>query len=376
MSERDKREKKETLLGAVGRAFDRMIDPILEHAVDQAVENAGDCPMCHVDEPKLYSKEELFLPTSIGTIPVKNHFVRSATHERAAGEAGAPTPEVAEIYRKLAKGGVGTIITSFARIAPYEQPSVNQLAIFDDAVIPAYRELAEMVHEHGTRIVMQIVHGSSKSQVHPETARILGPSAVPNPDSGLVPREMTREDMDEVIRLFAEAAVRVKEAGFDGVQLHHAHGYLLAQFLSPLTNQRTDEYGGSVENRMRFALEVYRAVREAVGNFPIWVKMSCSDEREGGLGVDEFVEAAELLSRAGIDAIEISGERWSSHPSADRAYYTDAAVALAKRGSTPIILTGGIRELADTERALKGGVSLFGLARPLFKDPAYLKTMK
>ena len=132
-------------------------------------------------------------------------------------------------------------------------------------MIPDYQKVVDAVHALGSKIFMQIVHGSSHSQGYPDSARILGPSALVHPTSGLTPQEMTKDDIRAVVQLFADAAVRVKKAGFDGVQIHCAHGYLLSHFISPIFNRRTDEYGGSVENRLRIVLEVYHAIRKAVG---------------------------------------------------------------------------------------------------------------
>lgn len=167
---------------------------------------------------------DLFEATSIGNLKVKNHFIRSATMEGKAAEDGSPTEAIAQMYVNLAKGGVGTIITSYTYISDYEQPQRYELGIYKDEMIPAYRTLTERVHEAGSKIIMQLVHGSSLSQGYPESAVILGPSAVANPRSGIVPKEMTTEDISRVENLFADAAERAKKAGFDGVEIHAAHG--------------------------------------------------------------------------------------------------------------------------------------------------------
>ena len=171
---------------------------------------------------------------------------------------------------------------------------------------------------------------------------------------------------------------RAKAAGFDGIQLHCAHGYLLAQFISPLFNLRTDEYGGSPQNRVRFVVEVYQAVRQEVGtDYPIWIKMNSTDEQADGLTLNDFIEMATILSDAGIDAIEVSGNRWSSHTVAERAYYQEAAKHLAAHVTTPIILTGGMREL-DMMQTISdtSNVNLFGFSRPLIKEPNFVQTLK
>lgn len=318
-----------------------------------------------------------FAPTRIGTLAVCNHFVRSATYMGLAAGNGGPTPAVQRAWCQLAEGGVGTIVTSYTHIAGYEQPRKNQLGIHADWLIDAYRPVVAAVHAAGAKIVMQIVHGGSWGQADSEHARILGPSAIAHPDSGLVPEEMTVQDIYRVSELFAQAARRVKAAGFDGVQIHSAHDYLLSQFISPLRNQRTDAYGGSVENRFRFLDQVYHAVRAEVGDFPVWVKINSSDEEPGGLTSDDFLYMATRLAEGGIDAIEVSGNRWRGHAKDDRRYYFEAARDLAARVDTPVILTGGLRTRADIDFvADQSRIRFFGFGRPLLHDPAFLATLR
>lgn len=319
----------------------------------------------------------LFEKTHIGNMEVKNHFLRSATYEGKATEDGCPTEDTKSIYSELAKGDVGTIITSYTYITDYEQPQKHQLGIYNDSFIEAYRDLTDTVHAYNAKIVMQIVHGSSLSQGYKEKAKVLGPSSITHPVSGITPQEMTKADITNVIHSFADAAGRVKASGFDGVQIHCAHGYLLSQFISPLFNHRTDEYGGSVQNRFRIVLEVYEAIRKKVGDdYPIWIKINSSDEVPNGLTVEEFLEMANQLAASGIDAIEISGNQWTRYKANERLYYKTAAISLSELVDTPVILTGGIRTLSDMEQVYETSkVNLFGFSRPLLKNPAFLQTL-
>ena len=319
----------------------------------------------------------LFDKTQIGTIEVKNHFIRSATFEGKATEEGFPTEGTKSIYEDLAKGGVGTIITSYTYISNYEQPEKHQLGIYNDQFIEPYRKIVDTAHQLGAKIVMQIVHGSSLAQAYPDKAKILGPSAIPHPTSGITPQEMTQDDIRSVISLFAEAAARVEAAGFDAVQIHSAHGYLLAQFMSPLFNHREDEYGGSVENRFRIVREIYEAIRaKAAPNYPIWIKLNSTDEMPGGLTLEDFLYMGTELAKAGIDAIEVTGDQWRKHKFAERLYYKDAAIRLAEIVDTPVILTGGVRNLADMEDVSNNSkVNLFGMSRPLLKDPNFIQSL-
>ncbi len=318
----------------------------------------------------------LFEETMIGGIKSRNHFIRSATGEGRATEEGFPTDQIKNVYVTLAKNEVGIIVTSLTSVASYEQASRNQLAIDRDELIPTYKEVTDAVHAEGGKIVMQLFHGSSTSQAFPHTAKILGPSAVRNPYSGLVPKEMSEEDMKEVAKLFAKAALRAKKAGFDGVQIHGAHSCLLSQFLSPVYNRRTDQYGGNRENRYRFVGQVYQAVRNAVGeDYPIWIKLDSTDGYEDGLSVEDFVWTSKQLSDAGMNAIEVSG---MVQPRFYRgAYYREAAENAAKQIDADVILTGGIRSLEDmNEICNESKVRFFGMSRPFLSYPNYLKGMK
>lgn len=318
----------------------------------------------------------LFEDTTIGKLKARNHFVRSATGEGKATDDGFPTEKIKQVYVKLAKGEVGTIITSLTSIASYEKASRNLLSIDKDELIPAYKEITDAVHAEGSNIIMQLFHGSSTSQAYPDKARILGPSAVRNPFSGLVPEEMTIEDMKDVVRLFAEGAVRAKKAGFDGVQLHGAHSCLLSQFLSPVFNRRTDDYGGTKENRYRFVRETYEAVRAAVGkDFPIWIKIDSTDGFEDGLTMEDFLWTGEQLSKAGMNAIEVSG---LVQPRVYKgAYYREAAEKLAESIDASVILTGGIRNLDDMVSICnESKVCFFGMSRPFIAHPDYLLRLK
>ncbi|MCC8164053.1 MAG: NADH:flavin oxidoreductase [Lachnospiraceae bacterium] len=319
---------------------------------------------------------DLFESTMIGGVSARNHFIRSATAEGKATEDGFPTETIRQVYLNLARNEVGVIITSLASVADYEKSSGYQLMMDRDGLIPAYQEITETVHAEGGSIVMQLVHGSSSAQAFPEQAKILGPSSIRNPISGLVPRQMDVDDMAEVAGLFARAAVRAKRAGFDGVQIHGAHSCLLSQFLSPVFNQRTDAFGGSRENRFRFVREVYDAVRGAVGPaYPVWMKLDCTDGFENGLSTEDFLWNGEQLAMRGLDAIEVSGMR---QPRVYKgAYYREAAERLAERINAPVILTGGVRSVEDMQViCAESRVQFFGMSRPFLAHPDYITRLK
>ncbi len=315
----------------------------------------------------------LFEELAIGTLRARNRFVRAATYEGLATEDGHVTPALTAICEELAAGGVGTVILGYAYVTADEQPNPRMLGIYDDSFVPEYRALVDAMHERGARVVSQIVYGGSATKLEPPSARILGPSAVANPKTGVVPVEASARDIEWLEEAFAAAAVRARDAGFDGVELHAAHGYLLSQFLNPLLNRREDEYGGSIENRARIVVETVEAVRRAVGaDFPVMVKLNSSDGEEGGLTEDDSLEAARLLADAGVSAIEVSGA-WRACRVRDfggEPFFGAFARRLAEAVDVPVILTGGNRRFDVMERlAAEDGIAGFGLCRPLICEP-------
>lgn len=331
--------------------------------------------------------KKLFEQTSILNMNLKNRFFRGALWEMLADEKGHMTPELFNVYEELAKGGVGTILTGYAYVTENEQPNPNMMGIYDDSFIEEYKQLTDMVHAHGSNIIMQIVYGGSQTSLNPPSPVIWGPSAVKNEFSAITPKEMTQDDLNQLVQAFADAALRVKKAGFDGVEFHGAHGYLLSQFLSPYFNRRTDSYGGSIKNRARIIFEVYAAVRKTVGeDFPILIKLNSADYAEEGLTTDESLFVARELARLGINAIEVSGGN-ESFPSVinnnlgparrkvalskdNESYFKDYATELASSVDIPVILIGGNRHLDVMENLLNNHqISYFSLARPLTAEP-------
>lgn len=319
-------------------------------------------------------EQHLFDELRIGSLRARNRFVRAATYEGAADTDGHITPEVMRIYRELAHGGVGTIITSFAYVRDDGYHPSRMMGLDRDELVPAWRELVACVHEAGAAIVAQIAYCGAGAGKGPFAAPALGASDGTSPDGTREVRAMTRDDMDAMAADFAAAARRAQAAGCDGVEIHGAHGYLLSQFLNPVWNHREDEYGGSIERRMRFPLEVARAVRAAVGEtFPALVKINSSDGVEGGMTEDESLQVSEALA-AYVDAIEVSGTTYGkvkiSGPDGQHGLYASYAAALADRVDIPVILTGGNRLCAEMQELLDTtGIAGFGLARPLASEP-------
>ncbi|MGC8908460.1 MAG: NADH:flavin oxidoreductase [Desulfomonilaceae bacterium] len=326
---------------------------------------------------------EMFEKTSIGPLELKNRFVRSATWSGVGDERGRITPRALELYGNLASGGVGLIITGFQYVLPNGLAVKHQVGNYGDELLDGLSRLAEAIHVRGGKVVAQLVHAGSKANpdLFWEPAELWGPSAVPDPLTGRIPKEMTHEDIRRVVDAYANAAARCRRAGFDGIQLHGAHGYGINQFLSGASNRRADEYGGGIDNRYRFLGETLKAVRDAVGkDYPVFIKLSGHDYYEGGLTLEESLYVGRRLVQDGIDCIEVSaGSRASANgmtPSRahilkeeQEAYLADLARAFKQALDVPIIAVGGIRSLSVAERIVSQGVADYvALCRPLIRE--------
>jgi len=330
---------------------------------------------------------KLFEPSEINGLRLENRFVRSATWEGMATDEGACTPKLIDLMVTLARGGVGLIITSHAYVQTVGQASFRQLGIYSDDMIPGLQEMAAAIHENGTKTVCQLAHAGLFGNAKLSGQTPMAPSMAEGMAEG--PRkEITEADIQNIIAAFAAAAKRAQEAGFDGVQIHSGHGYLLAEFLSPLFNHRTDQYGGPIENRARMALEVFQAIRATVGkDFPVLIKMNCKEFVDGGLPAEDFVQAAKMLADAGIDAIEISGglpisptvraSQLGINKEEKEAYFQEEARALRRQTDVPIILVGGNRSFHVAERLVEEGVADYiSMSRPLIREPDLINRWK
>jgi len=330
--------------------------------------------------------KKLFDKTKINQMKLKNRFVRSATWEGLANSDGSCSVELANLMLELAKGQVGLIITSHAYVNQTGQAGIRQLGIYSDQVISSYMEMVKKVHRKGSKIIIQIAHAGCRSAINLTKKQPLGPSSIEIKDCGRC-REMTKNEIFQTIEDFQKAAVRAKKAGFDGIQIHAAHGYLLSQFLSPFFNKRKDEYGGSIENRARLILEILRAIRSELGQqFAVLIKLNSDDFIKGGFTQSEMVQVSSMLESAGIDAIELSGgtglslSKYSSSRVGEidskekEVYYRDAAKLFKEKIAVPLILVGGIRsyevakELVEEELA-----DYISLCRPLIREPDLIK---
>jgi 2,4-dienoyl-CoA reductase-like NADH-dependent reductase (Old Yellow Enzyme family) len=319
----------------------------------------------------------LFAESKIGTMTLSNRFVRSGTAMGFA-DNGEVTGALIEAYKNLAAGKVGLIITGFAFVGPKGQVLRAMLGFEDDRRIDGLTKLTDAVHSEGAKIVAQLAHGGSK-RYFDAGVPLEGPSAIMDPMSQLTPEEMTIADIEACVADFSAAARRAVGAGFDGVQIHAAHGYLLSQFLAPYANKRTDQYGGGIENRARIILEIYRAVKRELGDScPVLIKIDAKQYADEGLEWEEAKWVCRELDQLGIDAIELSAiggpefmEIFSDIDKPEReAYLKDFAKDLKATVSCPVIMCGGVRSLDLAETLYEQGTAdFYSLARPLVTEP-------
>jgi 2,4-dienoyl-CoA reductase-like NADH-dependent reductase (Old Yellow Enzyme family) len=359
-------------------------------------------------------ESKAFKPAMLAGIRLNNRIIRSATHEGLADEAGYPTEELKKLYVRLARGGAGAIITGYAGVQADGKTNLFAMTMMDsDDKIPAYREITGAVHEHGTPIIMQLAHCGRQTRSKITGLPTVAPSAIRDTlFTEDIPLELSEYGIIGIINNFVAAIVRAKKAGFDGVQLHAAHGYLLAQFLSSNTNRRKDRWGGLTENKYRIIAEIYRRAKEEVGNFPILVKMNAYDARKNGMRIDEAVRIAVMLEESGCGAVEIScgsfedgfypirnekmpleaimeyNFKYKNLPGAVKtlakpfvpvfmkqpkpllAYNLEAAVRIKKEVGIPVIVVGGINNMNDINDIINHrNIDFVSMSRPFIREP-------
>lgn len=323
----------------------------------------------------------LFDQFNLAGIELKNRIVRSATYEKRADVDGFVTDALVEFYKELTRGGIGLIITGNALVHVSGRSVPQMLCIHNDHYIDRLKRLTDAIHSLDGKVVIQLVHGGRQCfPILLGGERPLAPSEVYDPVTKVIPKAMSNEEIWEIIEAFGDAARRAMYAGFDGVQIHGAHGYLVSEFLSPHTNRRDDYWGGDEERRFHFLEEVYKAMRSEVGNnYPILIKINADDFIEGGLRPEESLRISKRLEELGIDAIEISGGMYESGTKTaqpnilnkeQEAYFRDSSRLFKKELNVPIMLVGGIRSKDVAEDILeRGDADLISLSRPLIREP-------
>jgi 2,4-dienoyl-CoA reductase-like NADH-dependent reductase (Old Yellow Enzyme family) len=292
----------------------------------------------------LDANNKLFTPITIGQLKLSGRVIKSAMVETLCTKEGFVTPDLIEHYQQIARGGTPLIITGAANYNLYGRGVPYQLSVDDDDKIPGLKNLTQSVHELGGKIMAQIYHTSRQALPNPVgRSDAQAPSAVYEPSLGVSPREITLSEIKQNIKEFSEAALRCKNSGFDGVQIHAAHGYLISGFLTPHTNRRKDQYGGSFENRMRFLLEVYKATREKVGeSFPLILKLNGSDDLpfRKGLKTQELIKIALRMEEAGINAVEITAGHYESGTTFSRGHWKGFTKTMLTHGLGPSLAWG------------------------------------
>lgn len=331
----------------------------------------------------------LFEAAIINRLSLPNRIVRSATWEGMAGDGGTVTPQLLDAMRALARGGVGLIISGHAYVSREGQAGLKQLGVHGDSLLPGLTAMAETVHEAGGRIALQLAHAGDQANTGLSGLPAVGPVSIVR--EGQLPCDgLDREGMARVRQAFADAARRAKAVGFDAVQVHAAHGYLLSQFLSPAWNTRADEYGGPLENRARLLLEVVEAVRGAVGpDYPVLAKLNGGDYVDNGFTREDAALVAAMLEKAGVDALELSGgarqageklmpaRKGAIKPRTGEVYHREAARLVRGKTSLPLMLVGGIRSCEVAEELVASGAADYvSLCRPLICEPDLVNRWK
>jgi 2,4-dienoyl-CoA reductase-like NADH-dependent reductase (Old Yellow Enzyme family) len=362
---------------------------------------------------------KVFEESVLAGMTFSNRIIRSATHEGMADECGRPLEELAKVYARLALGGVGAIITGFAVVQRNGRLLPNTLMFDKDEYIEDYRKILEPVKGYGAPVILQLAHGGG--QIDPVLTKIeaVAPSKLKYPLNGALARAMSESEIEEVIENFVKAVVRAKAAGFDGVQLHAAHGYLLSEFLSPCCNRRKDKWGGNTEGRFRIISDIIKGAKHELRNYPILMKFNAYDGDRNGMTIPEAIKIAKLFEKAGGDAIEVSsggialGFQYARmtkfpveaimnmhHSQRNKSalskkilsalipfavkmlkplhnYNVAAAFEIKKHVNIPVIVTGGIRNFAAMESILeKGQADYISLCRPLIIEPNLVKKFK
>ena len=313
----------------------------------------------------------LSTPLRIRSLELKNRVILPAMAHVKGDAQSRVTPELCDYYRGMAARGYGLIVTEHCFVSPEGQASFRQLSVSRDSDVEGLSRIADSIHAYDTPVIAQINHAGGAAKREVTGCTPLAPSAVHVPDLGdpdLLPDVLTESDIARITDDFVSAALRVRKAGFDGVEIHAAHGYLLSQFFSPITNHREDAWtSATLEGRIRFQLSVIRAVRSAVGDdYPIAVRYGCCDYLPGGCTVEDAGAAAPFFAAAGTDLFDVSGAmchyRRPGHT--EPGYFSDQTEAVRKQVSVPVVLTGGIQTPEQAEQFLsEGKADLIGLGR-------------
>ncbi len=323
--------------------------------------------------------KQIFEPYTVKNVTLPNRIVMSPMCMYSATEKGEVTDWHIVHYGARAAGGVGLMILEATAVESRGRISPHDLGLWDDLHIEGLKKIVNFAREHGVKTGIQLAHAGRKAELD-EEIEIIAPSPIPFQEGRKTPKEMTHQDIDDVVSAFSRAARRARQAGFDVIEIHAAHGYLLNEFLSPVTNKRTDEYGGSLENRFRIVREVIEAVRGEWGKeFPLFVRISAVDYVDGGVTIEDSVEIARLLKECGVDLIDVSTGAILPvrPPKVHPGYQVPFAERIKREVGIPTGAVGLItcpeqaEEIIGNERA-----DLVFLGRELLRDPQWILRVK
>ena len=324
--------------------------------------------------------KKIFTPIKIGSMEVKNRMIVPAMGTNLAEHNGEAGEKLINYYTERARGGFGLIITECSAVSYEGRSLVNECGMWDDSLIPSYKKLTDSVHNEGAKIAVQLRHcGRETKSCYTGGREIPAPSKVPCPSCQSIPKEMTTEEVYQMIGTFGDAALRGKKAGFDAVELHASHGYLIAQFLSGHANKRTDEFGGSLYNRMRFLKLVLRDIRRKTGNdFPIIVRISGSEMIVGGREIQETKAVCQMCEDEGAAALHVSISTYGSlqycigSTYLAPGYETEAAAAIKKAVNIPVITVGRYTDPEIAETVIRdGSADMVAFGRQSIADPHF-----
>lgn len=310
-------------------------------------------------------KNDIWNQARIGDVIIKNHLVRSATNEHLGDQNGRITNDYIECYKSLAQNGVGLIITSHMAVNPFQKAELTQICLSDEKNLEDLKRLVNTVHACGCKIIAQM------SQAGVSAKNIPGQRALtPSGSEGTF--EMTETDIEQCVRDYGKAAHVAERAGFDGVQLHLAHGYLLCDFLDPDTNLRQDVYGGCVENRYSIIHRILKEIRKICGaGFLVTVKINTTTKGNIAGFLNDQIKVCKWLEEDGVDAIEISGAEFSQYKQAT-PYFMEQALKIRKNINIPVMLVGGFRNMHQMQQAMDQGIDFISISRPLICEPDFL----
>ena len=311
-------------------------------------------------------------------LELKNRLIMPPMATAKAGSNGEVTEEILKYYdEKTSHGLFAAVIVEHNYVDPLGMAHKNQMSVSKDSDIEGLKKLSSIIKKNGSKAILQISHAGSMAKKEVTGHQCLAPSPVKSPtgNNPQIPHELTKAEIEKLKKQFIDAAIRVKEAGFDGVEIHSAHGYLLNQFLSPLSNKREDEYGKDIYGRIKIHLDIIRGIREELRDYPVFIRMGAGDFMEGGLSTEDAIIAAGEFEKAGVDLIDVSGGMcFYTIKDTRPGYFDTISKPVFDNVNIPVMLTGGVKKGQDVNDILSRNVcNLVGIGRSVFNDSSWME---